>query len=187
MPHTTPPMIWLRAVLGVKDTAGGNCVDDAGDANNAQLFVDLDLGEVGRVHIACVGIVFLCAGRGLPLDPMDVPVSHGISNRDGSLPIARHGSPPPRLAWRAQAASLGSFWQGAARPPSAEIGNFQLLPQAGISHARVPSCWALALGHAVVAPGLRRDRGKRTIAGSAQLSFRHKGLRREGCRLLVSL
>src|SRR5262245_20038350 len=41
--------------LGIEDLAGCDGTDDAGHANNAKLFIDLDFGKDGRMCIARIG------------------------------------------------------------------------------------------------------------------------------------
>ena len=52
MPQTTPPRIWLRAVLGLRILPGRDRVHDARDADDAEILVDPHLGEDRRVRVA---------------------------------------------------------------------------------------------------------------------------------------
>ena len=88
IPHTTPPKIWLPGGLGVQDAPGRNCVDDAGDSDDAQLFVDLDLGEDRRMHVVRTRLILGKARGLLLLDAVDAAMAHGIGNRYRACRIA---------------------------------------------------------------------------------------------------
>ena len=95
--------------LRVQDLAGGHRIDDARDAHDAQLLVDLDLGEHGRVG---VGGIFrlhalVRAGRFLGLDPVDPAGLHRL---------ARTSPPgPARCARRDPAAGEGHVLERGVR------------------------------------------------------------------------
>ena len=81
MPHTTPPMTWLCCRLGVQDAAGRDRVDDARDADDAELLVHLHLGEDRRMGVAGVRAVVVELGGFLVLDAIEAGVSHGVGDR----------------------------------------------------------------------------------------------------------
>ena len=57
MPHSMPPMSWLRASSGLSTRPGANAPTSLPDADEAELGVDGDLGELrteGEQPVRCV-------------------------------------------------------------------------------------------------------------------------------------
>ena len=52
MPQTTPPRIWLRAVFGFRILPAATALTTRVTRIDAELLVDPDLGEDGRVRVA---------------------------------------------------------------------------------------------------------------------------------------
>ena len=70
-----------RRGLGVEDASGGNRADEAGDADDAKLFVDPDLGEDCRMRVVRARAVLGKARLFLLLDAFDAAVAHRIRDR----------------------------------------------------------------------------------------------------------
>ena len=80
MPQTTPPRIWLARGLGVQDASGGDGTDDAGDADDAELLVDVNFGKDRRVHVVRTSGVLGGGRRLFLLDALHAAVAHRIRN-----------------------------------------------------------------------------------------------------------
>jgi hypothetical protein len=73
------------AGLGVQYPPGRDRAHDARNTDDAKLLVHLNLGEDSRVRIARMRFVFREVIEFLLLDPLEVPVSHGIRDRNCAI------------------------------------------------------------------------------------------------------
>ena len=82
MPPTTLPMIWLCAVLVFRTRPPAIRADNAGDADDSELFIYLHFGKHRRMGIARVRAVIREVVGLFLFDPVDRTVPHRIGNRD---------------------------------------------------------------------------------------------------------
>ena len=82
--------------LGVQDASGRDRADDAGDADHAELLVDLDLGEDRGMGVVGAPVVFGGVGGDLPLDLAHAALPHGIGDGDRPRAVAPAHQPAVR-------------------------------------------------------------------------------------------
>ena len=121
MPHTTPPMIWLLAVLVFRMRPAATALTIAGDTDDAELLVDFHFGENRRVRVVGMRAVI---GEGGEFSPARCGRRRHAASLPRSAPRATHRAcsracrPParPRRASHPPAANSASALPGAAVP-----------------------------------------------------------------------